>query len=223
MGASSSWDSRLVLCPKDRVLRGGDNVLLRAKAELFSTVRDRKRRSRKIIVNRLLEVRRIMVNRLPPPRTLIMDFTMAHVRFGRSYLHPIGQLTHTRRSDGAPDPDGSLKEEVRIKICHYRNIYLNRPDPIVFLSLAVDTSDRLYDDFICLIFLHGHREASVLVNELPEESDQFRFLRTTCLSNLKGSVSLILEKVSEMRISIPLDLSSRSCIPLSRFIRSRLY
>ena len=141
------------------------------------------------------------VNRLPPPRTLIMDFTMTHVRFGRSHLHPIGQLTHTRRSDSAPDPDGVIQDTVRIKIRHYRNIYLNRPDPIVFLSLAVDTSDRLYDDFICLIFLHGHREASALINELPEESDQFRFLRATCLSNLKSSVGLILEKVSEMRIS----------------------
>ena len=54
-------------------------------------------------------------NRLPPPRTLIMDFTMTHVRFGRSHLHPLGQHTHTRRSDGAPDPDGALKEAVRIK------------------------------------------------------------------------------------------------------------
>ena len=34
-------------------------------------------------------------NRLPPPRTLIMDFTMTHVRFGCSHLHPIGQLTYT--------------------------------------------------------------------------------------------------------------------------------
>ena len=27
-------------------------------------------------------------NRLPPPHTLIMDYTMTHVRFGRSQLHP---------------------------------------------------------------------------------------------------------------------------------------
>jgi hypothetical protein len=32
---------------------------------------------------------------------------------------------------------------------------------------------------------------------------------------------LILTKASAMRISIPLDLSSRSFIPLPRFIRSR--
>ena len=47
-------------------------------------------------------------NLLPPSRTLIMDFTMTHVRFGCSHLHPMGQLTNTRRSGGAPDPDGAL-------------------------------------------------------------------------------------------------------------------
>ena len=47
-------------------------------------------------------------NRLPPPRTLIADFTMTHVRFGRSLLHPMGQLTNTRSSDGPPDPDGVI-------------------------------------------------------------------------------------------------------------------
>ena len=89
------------------------------------------------------------------------------------------------------------------------------------MSLAVDTSDRVYDDFNRLLFLHAHREASVLANELPEESDQFRFLRATCLGNLKGSVGFILVKASVMRISIPIDLSSRPFIPLPRFIRSR--
>ena len=72
-------------------------------------------------------------NHLPPPRTLIMYFTMTHVRFGCSHVHPIGQLTHTRRSDGAFDPDGDLKE----------------------------VSDRLYDDSIRLIFLDDHRRFTV--------------------------------------------------------------
>ena len=57
------------------------------------------------------------------------------------------------------------------------------------------TTVRLYDDFILLIFLHTHREVSVLTNELPEESDQFRFLRVACLVNLKGSVGLILNEI----------------------------
>ena len=80
-------------------------------------------------------------NRLPPPRTLIMVFKMTHVRFGCSHLDPMGQLTDTRTSDGAPDPDGALKEVVRIRIMghHYRNVYLNRPDPIVSTSLVTDS------------------------------------------------------------------------------------
>ncbi len=59
-----------------------------------------------------------------------------------------------------------------------------------------------------------------LANELPEESDQFRFLHASCFANLKGVVGLIMAKASDMRISIPFDLSSRSCVPLPSFIRS---
>ena len=136
-------------------------------------------------------------------------------------MHSIGQLTHTRRSDGAPEPNGDLRVVARKKILHYRQLYVDRPEPIAFMPVAVDTGVRIYDDFSRLLFLHAHREASVLVNELPEESDQFRFLRTSCLANIKGSVGLILAKVSVMRIPIPLDLSSRSFIPPPRFIRSR--
>jgi hypothetical protein len=63
----------------------------------------------------------------------------------------------------------------------YRQIYLNRPDPIAFMPVTVDTSGCIYDDFSCLLFFHDHREVSVLTNELPEESDQFRFLRVVLL------------------------------------------
>ena len=89
------------------------------------------------------------------------------------------------------------------------------------MPVAVDTSGRIYDEFLRLLFLHDHREASALANDIPEESGQFRFLRTDCLVNIKGSVGLILAKTSAMRISIPLDLSSRSFIPLPCFIHSR--
>ena len=95
------------------------------------------------------------------------------------------------------------------------------PDPIAFIPLPVDTTGRLCDEFIRLLFLHVHREPSDLTNELPEESDQFRFLRSSCFVNLKGTVGLIMTKASVMQISIPLDLSSRLSIPLPRFIRSR--
>ena len=125
-------------------------------------------------------------NRLPPPHTLILGYTMTHIRFGRSHVHPMSQLTTTRSSDGTPDPDGSLKKVTRIKIRHHRNVCLNHPDPIAFIPLA-------------------------------QESDQFRFLRASCFTYLKGTVGLIMEKASDMRISIPLDLSSRPSIPFHRF------
>jgi hypothetical protein len=160
-------------------------------------------------------------DRLPPPRTLIMDFTLTHTRFGRSHVHSTGHLTHTRRSDDAPDPDGAIRAVTKKKILHYRQLYSNRSDPIPFIPLPFDTSGRIYDDFNRLLFLYPHREASALSNEILEESGQFRFLGSTSLSLTKGSVGLILAKDSVMRISIPLHLSSRPFIPLPRFIRSR--
>ena len=111
-------------------------------------------------------------------------------------MHSTGQMTHTRRSDGAPEPDGALRTVVRKKILHYRQMYINRPYPIAFLSVPADTSGRIYDDFSRLLFLHTHRETSALVNEIPEASDQFRFLRVDFFANIKGSVGLILAKTS---------------------------
>jgi hypothetical protein len=65
------------------------------------------------------------------------------------------------------------------------------------MSVEVDTSGRVYDDFNRLLLFHTHREVSDPANELPKESDQFHFHRATCLPNLtalKGSVGLILTK-----------------------------
>jgi hypothetical protein len=94
---------------------------------------------------------------------------------------------------------------VRKKILHYRQLYINRPDPISFLPVAVDTTDHIYDDFSRLLFLHANREESDLSDEIPEESDQLRFLCTVFYVNIKVSVGLILAKDSAMRISIPLE------------------
>ena len=60
----------------------------------------------------------------------------------------------------SPDPDGELKEVVRIKIRYDRNLYLNHPDPITFIPVAVDTTGHLCDEFIRLLFLYDHRETS---------------------------------------------------------------
>ncbi len=117
--------------------------------------------------------------------------------------------------------DGSLNKVVRLKIRHYRQIYVDRTDPIVFLPITVSTSGRVYEDFARLLFLHTHRESSILTGELPEESEQFRFLRDSRLANIKDSVGLILVKVSAMWVTIPIDLSTWSFIPLPHFFNSR--
>ncbi len=74
----------------------------------------------------------------PPPRTLILDFTMTHTRYGRSHLNLNGQLTNASRSDGAPEPDGVIKAVARKKILHYRQLYVDHPDPIAFMPVVVD-------------------------------------------------------------------------------------
>ncbi len=86
-------------------------------------------------------------DRLPPPRTLILDFTLTHTRYDSSHVHTTGQLTNTRCSDGSPELDGVLREVVRTNSLHYRQLYINRPDPIAFLPDAADTTGRVYDDF----------------------------------------------------------------------------
>ncbi len=68
-----------------------------------------------------------------------------------------------------------MREAARTKIRHYRQLYINRPDPIAFMPVAVDTSGRVYDDFSRLLFLHAHREDSSLSNEIPEESENSVF------------------------------------------------
>ena len=136
-------------------------------------------------------------------------------------MSSLGQLTHTRRTDGVPETDGALRTVTRAKIHHYRQLYINRPEPIAFMTVSVDTTGRIYEDFSRLLLLHTHREVSALSNEIPEESEQFRFLRASSFPNIKGSVGLILAKASDIRISIPLDLSFRPLIPLPGFIRSR--
>ena len=133
-----------------------------------------------------------------PPRTLMMDVTMTHDRFGCSTQCTHGALTHRVSSTGAPQPDGALKNAASKKIRHYRQLYADKPDPVIFLPVSVNTSGHIYEDFVRLLFLHAHREASILAGELPEESDQFRFLRAARLATLKGTVGLILAKVSSM-------------------------
>ncbi len=74
----------------------------------------------------------------------------------------------------------------RAKIRHYRQLYINHPEPISFMTVVVDTTGRIYEDFGRLLFLHVHRETSALPNEIPEESEQFRFFAQLALLILRG-------------------------------------
>jgi hypothetical protein len=49
-------------------------------------------------------------------------------------------------SDGAPEPD-ALRAVVRKKILRYRQLSINRPDPVAFMTVGVDTSVHIYDYF----------------------------------------------------------------------------
>ena len=105
-----------------------------------------------------------------------MDVTMTHDRYGRTTQHTNGALTHRGPSTGAPQPDGALNKAAKLKIRHYRQIYSDRTDPIVFQSITISTSGHVDEDFTRLLFLHAHREASILSGEIPEESEHFRLL-----------------------------------------------
>ncbi len=75
------------------------------------------------------------------------------------------ERSHRVSSTGVHHPDGVLNKTDRMKIRHFRQIYTDSPDPIVFLSIDVSTSGHVYEDFV-RFFLHVHREASILTGEL---------------------------------------------------------
>ena len=82
----------------------------RVKIHKITPVTDKERGDIEIKDYVVFQKHQTQHNRLPPPHTLIIHYTMTHIRFGSSHVHPMEQLTNTRRSDGTLDPDGSLKE-----------------------------------------------------------------------------------------------------------------
>ena len=113
-----------------------------------------------------------------PPRPLIWILRWHMIVSGDLVFTPVAN-SHTQHSDNTPHPDDTIKNTVRPKILHYRRLYTDRPNPIVFLSLVVSTSDLLSHDFMDLLFLQTHLETVALIREIPE-SDQFRFLCAVC-------------------------------------------
>jgi hypothetical protein len=60
-------------------------------------------------------------------------------------------------TSNGPQSEDTLKNEVRKKIIHYHQLYADKPDPVVFPPITVNTSDLVYDDFVRLLFLNAHR------------------------------------------------------------------
>ena len=119
-----------------------------------------------------------------------MDVTMTHDRFGCSTQCINGALTHRVFSTGSPQSDGDLNNETSKKIHYYHQFYVDNPDPVIFLTVSVKTSGHIYEDFVRPLFLNTYREVSILTGELPEESDQFRFLRDVCLTTHESYFSI---------------------------------
>ena len=92
---------------------------------------------------------------------------MRHDRYGYTTLYTMA--TENSHSQFPPMTLlRPLKNTVRKKILHYRQLYVTFNsilDPIVFMTVTVNTSGHLYDDFLCLVFFHVHRESSDLNGE----------------------------------------------------------
>ena len=88
-----------------------------------------------------------------------------------------------------------------------------------FFMTVSSTSVRINEKTLVFAFLHANREVCVLVGELPGESDQFRFIRSVCLDNLKGSLGLMLSKDT---VNTDTTYYSHSCLNVSSYTFSRI-
>jgi hypothetical protein len=87
--------------------------------------------------------------------------------------------------------DQSLNDAAADKIRKYRADYNNRtPSVVSCIPPIPSTSVRLHTEFVRLLFLQAHRETDRFftgsgVHSTPSDRDQFHFLRTTFLQELK--------------------------------------
>ena len=86
---------------------------------------------------------------------------------GRStLLHTNGKITHTLSSNGNPQSDDALKNMGCENHGHYRRLYVDLSDPIVFEPVAVKLRVPYSMTFCACFFLLAHREVSALTGEL---------------------------------------------------------
>jgi hypothetical protein len=103
------------------------------------------------------------------------------------------------------------------------NLYLNET-PIISRTHTHPSHSLHHTDTHILVFplalaLSIHNQQHPMVPVTVTSGHVYdRFLWTTHLFNLQGSVGLILDKTSVIRVTIPIDLSSRPFIPLPRVL-----
>ena len=86
------------------------------------------------------------------------------IRFLRQFISQgSDHLTYIRQSDGAPKPDGALKDAARSKILHYRRLYLDHPDQL-FSYLYWWT---LRDVTSCMMTSSACFSCTLIVRHLP--------------------------------------------------------
>ncbi len=160
------------------------------------------------------------------PLPLVLDFCIAHDRFGSSSdLNLNGHLHYPH------DIDRSLKEAADDKIRKYRAEYNNNPPTAVaFMPAIASTSGRLHSEFVRLLSLQAHREtdrffAASGVQLAQTDRGQLHFRRAAFCSQLKSRVGLALAKAAALRITLNLDgapITSKSHTHPSHSQTSRL-
>jgi hypothetical protein len=101
-----------------------------------------------------------------------MDFNLTHTCYGRSNLHPMTQLTYTRRSDGTPEPDGDSKTVVRAKVIHYCQVFDYDED--------FYTSRFVLSVFYTITVFHSFQESYTTFRPFPRLFPSVFCLHDTC-------------------------------------------
>jgi hypothetical protein len=137
---------------------------------------------------------------------LVLDLRIAHDRVGSNTDPNLnGHLKYPNNFDQ------SLNDATADKVRKHRADYNNRPPSVVsFIPAIASTSDRLYSEFVRLLFLQAHRETDHFYTAsgvLSAQSDcgLYHCLRAAVSAQTKSKVGLALVKEAALRITLDLD------------------
>ena len=131
----------------------------------------------------------------PSGQPEVFDLSITHHRFGSSsHVQQNGLLSHPQ------DLDAPLRLDAQRKINGYRQQYADNQN-ISFLPAIMSTSTRMHGEFLRLLFLQAHRETEAHFTDAGmslqrNQSDSFRFKRTTFYRSLRSKVGLAAAKAA---------------------------